>query len=279
MIPNTTYNLSCITEILGNLDSKLIREASRHDDLIFEDFSTLMKDDLELFNILNDKSSSIESVIGIVKRKVADESFDLRQFAKKMNVSTSTLQQKIDHLISTNPNMLVYSFRIEIARQLLLNNSLNIAEVAYRVGFNDPKYFSRQFKNEIGLTPKKYREKQLSASSFGTCYRDEPFLKKVSLKMEKRLSDENLSLDQFAKEMNMSKASLYRKLKSVSGLSPCEFIRSIRIKHSAQLLSKQKKVAEVAFEVGFNNSKYFSICFKSEFGVTPTQYVASKSCQ
>lgn len=93
-----------------------------------------------------------------------------------------------------------------------------------------------------------------------------------------KISDGNLSFDQFANEMNLSKATLYRKLKSAVGLSPCEFIRSVRIKRSAQLLTKHSIISDVAFAVGFNNSKYFSRCFKSEFGITPTQYQESLAC-
>jgi len=166
-----------------------------------------------------------------------------------------------------------YSFKIEIAQQLLLGNLLNISEIAYRVGFNDPRYFSRCFKNEVGISPKEYRESLKRKSiSCDAQSKDELFLEKALVKLEMKISDGNLSFDQFANEMNVSKASLYRKIKSVVGLSPCEFIRSVRIKRSTQLLAKYRNISEVAFAVGFNNSNYFSRCFKSEFGITPTQY-------
>jgi AraC-like DNA-binding protein len=175
--------------------------------------------------------------------------------------------------IGTTPNKLLHTSRIEIASKLLLNNSLNISEIAYQSGYNDPKYFSRRFKHEIGLSPKEYRESMKQSTVIPEINSEKDlFLKKALVKLETRLSDGNLSFDQFAIEMNVSKASLYRKLKSVSGLSPCEFIRTVRIKRSALLLVKHKNAADVAFEVGFNDSKYFSRCFKSEFGLTPTQY-------
>lgn len=81
--------------------------------------------------------------------------------------------------------------------------------------------------------------------------------------------DNNFSINQFASELNISKASLYRKLKSTIGLSPCEFIRSVRINRSVELLTRRKDISEVAFAVGFNDSKYFSKCFKREFGIAP----------
>jgi AraC-like DNA-binding protein len=135
------------------------------------------------------------------------------------------------------------------------------------------------FKSEVGMSPKEYREslKRKSISSDNQS-KDELFLEKALVKLEMKISDGNLSFEQFANEMNVSKASLYRKHKSVVGLSPCEFIRSVRIKHSAQLLAKHRNISEVAFAVGFNDSKYFSRCFKSEFGITPTKYQEQMGC-
>jgi AraC-like DNA-binding protein len=58
-----------------------------------------------------------------------------------------------------------------------------------------------------------------------------------------------------------------------TGKTPIEFIRSVRLQRAAQLLEKTKKtVAEVAYETGFNNPKYFSKYFKSEFGVVPSEW-------
>lgn len=166
-----------------------------------------------------------------------------------------------------------HSFRLEIALHLLSNNSLNISEIAYKVGFNDPKYFSKCFKKILGLSPTKYREsiEQISIEDKNRIY-DELFLKKAIIKLEMKISDGSFSINQFARDMNVSTASLYRKFKSTFELSPCEFIRSVRIKRSVQLLTRHKNISEVAFEVGFNDSKYFSRCFKREFGMTPKEF-------
>jgi AraC-like DNA-binding protein len=168
---------------------------------------------------------------------------------------------------------LTNSSRIEIAQKLLLNNNLNISEIAYRIGFNDPRYFSRCFKKVVGVSPKEFRISSCKKSvDVDIQSVDEVFLEKALLKLETKIADADLSFEQFAIEMNVSKASLYRKIKSVVGLSPCEFIRTFRIKRSAQLLTKHSNISDVAFAVGFNDSKYFRRCFKSEFGITPSQY-------
>ena len=71
----------------------------------------------------------------------------------------------------------------------------------------------------------------------------------------------------------MSRMNLYRKLQSLTGQTPSEFIRAIRLKKGAQMLvSGVASVAEVADRVGFSTPSYFSKCFKEMFGVLPTQY-------
>lgn len=166
--------------------------------------------------------------------------------------------------------------KIEISRQLLLNSSQNISEVAYEIGFNDPKYFSKCFKSKVGISPREYQEsmKKMAFGHDNLSY-DNFFIEKVIAKLDMRISDGSLSIDQFAREMNVSKTSLYRKVKSTVGLSPCELIRSIRIKRSVQLLKYQKNISDIAFSVGFNDPKYFSRCFKVEYGISPREFQLS----
>lgn len=167
----------------------------------------------------------------------------------------------------------MYPLNIDIVQQLLSNNSLNISEVAYSLGFKDPKYFSRRFKQIAGVSPKEYRE-LIKARTLSSGHKDgdKHFLQKAIVTLETKMSDGNISFDDFACEMNVSKASLYRKIKSIAGLSPSKFIRSVRISQSAQLLVKHRNITDVAFAVGYNDSKYFSRCFKQEFGVSPKEY-------
>lgn len=75
----------------------------------------------------------------------------------------------------------------------------------------------------------------------------------------------------------MSKSTLYRKIKAVTGLSPVEFIRNTRLKRArALLLGGDVTVADVAYRCGFGTPRYFSTCFKTEFGVTPTELLTAK---
>ena len=109
---------------------------------------------------------------------------------------------------------------------------------------------------------------------------DEIFLKQAVKKVEEKLADDTFDFDQFALDMATSKSTLHRKLKTLTGLSPGEFIRNIRLKHSVQMLTNNMgNISEIAFAVGFNDPKYFSRCFKIEFGMTPKEYQESKKKQ
>lgn len=121
----------------------------------------------------------------------------------------------------------------------------------------------------------KNQEINISSMEYGSI--DELFLKHAVLKVEENLSDDTFDFDQFAVDMATSKSTLHRKLKSLTGLSPGEFIRSIRLKHAVQMLTNNMgNISEIAFAVGFNDPKYFSRCFKIEFGHTPREYQESK---
>ena len=106
---------------------------------------------------------------------------------------------------------------------------------------------------------------------------DDKFLSKAMTVIEKNLSDEKFSVDTFASAMCLSTSMLYRRVKTITGLSPNELIRNYRLKCAAQLLaSKAYNVSEVAFRVGFSDIRYFSTCFKKEYGMPPSIYQQDK---
>ena len=102
---------------------------------------------------------------------------------------------------------------------------------------------------------------------------DEQFLNNAIVIIEKYLAETEFDINTFAEHLNMSKSSLYRKIKTMTGLSPIEFIRNIRLKHACQMLKdKSISISEVAYSVGFSDPKYFTSCFKTEFNITPSEY-------
>ncbi len=104
--------------------------------------------------------------------------------------------------------------------------------------------------------------------------RDKKFLNKLIELIEERISDPQLSVEELGKEAGLSRSSLYKKVKSITGHVPNEFIRLIRLKHAARLLSnKEYNISEIGYMVGFNSHSYFSKCFYQQFKLTPTEFV------
>jgi DNA-binding response OmpR family regulator len=107
---------------------------------------------------------------------------------------------------------------------------------------------------------------------------DEPvpgdtFLAKLLNIMDKQMENNTLTVDELVEEMGMGRTVFFNKLKSMTGLSPVEFIREMRIKRAAQLLEdRSHNITEVTYMVGMNDSRYFSKCFKNTYGVTPSEY-------
>lgn len=102
---------------------------------------------------------------------------------------------------------------------------------------------------------------------------DEQLLSQVKRIVEKHIDDSNFSVDQLASILNMSRVQLYRKLKSLTGKSPNQVIRGVRLKRAAQLLETgQYNVSDVTYMVGYNDLKSFRDQFKKEFGVCPSGY-------
>ena len=106
---------------------------------------------------------------------------------------------------------------------------------------------------------------------------DEKLIQKAMAVVEQNMANPDFSVEEFSRELGMSRVHLYKKLLSLTGKSPIEFIRTMRLKRAAQLLKEsQLTVSEIAYEVGFNNPKYFTRYFKLEFNSLPSLYAAEK---
>lgn len=123
---------------------------------------------------------------------------------------------------------------------------------------------SMDFKNQLA-----FEIKDLQYSDI-----DEDFVSRAVACVEKHLDDDEYDVVQMSEDMGMGKTTLFNKLKSLTGLNISAFIRNVRLKAACKMMEKNPKIriSEVAYNVGFSNSKYFSRCFKAEFGMTPKEY-------
>jgi len=128
------------------------------------------------------------------------------------------------------------------------------------------------------LQEKIQREMMLQPTEIAVSSMDKGFMKELKKSLEKNMSDEEFGVDELAKGLYVSRTTLNRKLRALTGESTNQFIQSYRLKRAAQLLkTNYGNVTEVAFEVGFSNSAYFTKCFKEKFHRLPHTFQASES--
>lgn len=102
---------------------------------------------------------------------------------------------------------------------------------------------------------------------------DADFIKKLDQIINENLSSEKLSIKYLTDTMAMSRASLYNKVKQITGLGVNEYINRLRIERSVYLLANTNlSISEISYEVGFSYPRYFSTSFKQMKGVTPSQF-------
>ena len=102
---------------------------------------------------------------------------------------------------------------------------------------------------------------------------DRKFMEKLTELMEKNMDNGDLIVDDLVQELAVSRSVFFKKLKTLTGLAPIEFIKEMRVKRAAQLIeSGDYNMTQIAYMVGINDPRYFSKCFKQRFGMTPTEY-------
>ncbi|MCB0554220.1 MAG: response regulator [Phaeodactylibacter sp.] len=102
---------------------------------------------------------------------------------------------------------------------------------------------------------------------------EDAFLQKLRLAVEAALNDQDLSVTALGPAVNLSQAQVYRKLKALTGKTPSQFIRSIRLQKAVELLeTTSQNISEIAYQVGFNDPNYFTRTFHQEFGKAPSEF-------
>ena len=175
----------------------------------------------------------------------------------------TTIEAKVEGMKSGADVYLEKPFAIE-QLHMQIENLLRLRQLFY-------KHMSKA----DGLVDEK------AGSDFGINQQNMSFLKKVQEAFDENMHKEDYSIDELASALNMSRSTFYRQLRSLTGMSPMDFMRSQRLKCAALLLLEDESVsiADIAVKVGFNSASYFTKCFKQVYGVLPKDYAASKKEQ
>ena len=234
----------------SNGEEGLQRAADNLPDLIISDVMMPVMDGLEMVRLIKENNNICHIPIIVLSAKAS------------LDDRIAGLEQGIDDYI-TKPFSATY-LKTRIASLLRQRKAL---QEIYMNKLMEGKNSSSTAPVADSLTPS---QPQI------TPY-DEQFMEKVMEFMEEQMDNAELTIDEFAEKLMLSRTIFYRKLKSIIGLTPVDFIREIRIKRAVQLIdSGEYNFSQVAYMTGFNDPKYFSKCFKKVIGITPSEYKEKK---
>ena len=236
-----------------------------------QEFRTFLKEQLEDFYRIVEAADGEEG-----ERKAIEENPDL--------IISDIMMPKVDGIelcrrIKTN----VQTSHIPVIL-LTARTADDIKINSYEVGADS--YMSKPFNFDMlmvrieKLIEQQERRKQefrknieVNPSAITITSVDEQLIQKCLEYIEKNMDNPEYGVEELSGDLGMVRMSLYRKLQSITGHTPTDFIRSIRLKRAAQLLQGSRlPIIEIANRVGFSSSSYFSKCFKEMFGMLPKQY-------
>ena len=181
----------------------------------------------------------------------------------KRNISTSHIPIIILTALSSDEDrVLVYKSGADAYITKPFSSETLIARIENI--FNSRNKFQAIFKKDLNAPIKSIAKDKV----------DQAFIKKAEEICEKNMTNFNYDVNEFSREMGMSRTLFFSKIKSITGQTPNDFINTLRLKKAAKMISSDttKNISEIAYEVGFNSPNYFSKCFKTHFGINPKDY-------
>jgi signal transduction histidine kinase/DNA-binding response OmpR family regulator len=207
---------------------------------------------------------SVETIPDLIITDLLMPEMDGLEMCEKIKTDQRTSHIPVIMLTSrTSVNNRIEGF--EKGADDYISKPFNMKELLVRIKnlIEQRKMLRERFSRNVRLHPK-----DISITS-----EDEKFLSKTITIIEENLNNFDFDVSALTNNMAFSRVQLFRKLKSLTDQSPSEFIRTIRLRRAAQLLDKGfGNIAEVTYQVGFNNLSYFAKCFRELFGVSPSDY-------
>lgn len=102
---------------------------------------------------LPQNDSFLENILQVIEKNLSDEFFGVEMLCREIGISERQVQRKVKAITNKSPNQLISSVRLHRAKELLFDNTFNVAEIAFQAGFSNPSYFSKIFKKEFGSSP------------------------------------------------------------------------------------------------------------------------------
>jgi len=244
----------------------------------------VVEDNKELLNLIADMLS--DSFI-VVKARNGKEALDKLLFEAVDIVVTDVMMPEMDgyelsHRIKSDINIShipVIILTAKVTNEAKIEGLQQGADVYIEKPFSI-KYLKMQIENLLKLRLS-FQEMMIkmpfyTKSAVAISNKDQEFLAKLKIEIEIHLSESEFSIDSIAEAMFMSRSNFYRKIKSITGMTPNDYLKTVRLNKAVELLLENgSRVSEIYTLVGFSSSSYFAKCFKAQFNMTPREYKES----
>lgn len=203
-------------------------------------------------------------IVSDVMMNGQEEGFKLCKLIKKNIITSHIPVVLLTGLTSEKEKLSGY----EVGADAYIEKPVEIGFLMMRIKqlLGNQEKYKEKIKMDIIINPK-----DVSVTSV-----DEKFLTSAMAVVEEYMNDSEFSIDDFAREMSISKTLLNNKLQALSGQSTNEFVKTMRLKRAAKLLlTNAYTISEISYMVGFSSPKYFSTSFKKFFNITPKDYIRS----
>ncbi|MBN1599343.1 MAG: response regulator [Bacteroidales bacterium] len=238
-----------------------------------DEFRTYLRDNLSSkFNIAeapNGKIAldNIEQIHpDLIVSDIMMPEVDGYEFCKKIKTNTNTSHIPVILLTArTEVNDKIEGYNLGADEYLVKPFNFEILESRINYLIEQRQKFIQTYQKTFKIEP----------NAVGITSLDEKLMNKALKYVEDNIAESELSVERLSSHLAMSRVNLYKKMISLTGKSPVEFIRLVRLKRAAQLLKRsQLSVSEIAYQVGFSDPRYFSKHFKAEFKTLPSKYKA-----
>ena len=128
--------------------------------------------------------------------------------------------------------------------------------------------------NEMAELQKNSQQEESENLPMAANTNDQRFLEHISTILEKNLDNPDFIIDEFARELGLSRTVFYSKFKSLTGMTPNDYVMNYKMKRATHLLQNhpELQITDITYQLGFCSPRYFSRCFKMQFNITPTEY-------
>jgi signal transduction histidine kinase/ligand-binding sensor domain-containing protein/DNA-binding response OmpR family regulator len=249
----------------------------------------IAEDNIDLLNLIED---SLNPYFTILKSENGKEALDIISKDNIDLIISDVMMPEIDglELTRTLKSDINYSHIpiILLTAKTTMESKIEGLEYGADVYIEKPfsvKFLQKQVENLLKLK-QTYQRLMTSypvpvVADVSVSKKDQEFIDKLHEEIENHIAELDFSIDNIAETMYMSRSSFYRKIKSITGMSPNDYLKVFRLNKAAELLLKgEMSIADICEQVAFSSSSYFAKCFKAQFGVLPKDYtgeIKSKS--